>query len=124
MTNITSQITVSGLFARHGDRFRLSCVAGQQGLENIIFPEESDTNPSVRIGDDPDKEHLSPSITTNIPRGKSLVGYLNLIHPHQIQILGNVELQYIEGLRDITRHDAVRQLFKHKPACIIIADDK
>lgn len=124
MTNITSQITVSELFARHGDRFRLSCTAGQQGLENIIFPEESDTKPSPRIDDGPDKEHLAPSITTNIPRGKSLIGYLNLIHPHQIQVLGNVELQYIEGLRDITRRDAVKQLFKHKPACIIIAEDK
>ena len=54
---------------------------------------------------------------------QSLVGYLNLIHPHQIQVLGSMELKYIEGLRDISRQDAIKQLFDHNPACIIVAEN-
>lgn len=59
-----------------------------------------------------------------VATGRSFVGYLNLIHPHQIQVIGNTELDYIEGLRDTTRDDAVRQLFDHGPACLLLADNR
>ena len=38
---------------------------------------------------------------------KSLVGHLNLIHPNEIQVLGDSEIQYLTGLRDISREDAL-----------------
>ena len=111
----TNQITVDQLIQQHGDRLELTCIAGQSGLYRLVVPEkagkaaETDTVTAPRAG-----------TTTE----KSLVGYLNLIHPHQIQIIGAAELKYIDSLRDITRHDAIKQLFKHEPACIIISDNQ
>ncbi|MCZ6525222.1 MAG: HPr(Ser) kinase/phosphatase [Gammaproteobacteria bacterium] len=124
MSEITSQITVNDLFEKHGVKLSLSWISGQAGRANIIIPEESEQNSAYVEKDDLDAAQQVKPASLNTAGGKSLVGYLNLIHPHQIQVIGGVELKYIEGLRDITRHDAVKQLFKHDPACIIIADDK
>ena len=92
--------------------------------EDIIIPEESEQNSAYVEKDDLDAAQQVKPASLKTAGGKSLVGYLNLIHPHQIQVIGGVELKYIEGLRDITRHDAVKQLFRRDLACIIIADDK
>ena len=112
MVEAIDKITVMELFERHGKRLELSWIAGKSGQHRVIIPEiEHD---SVPPDDDDDTK---PRHTA-----KSLVGYLNLIHPHQVQIVGGVEMKYIDSLRDITRHDAIKQLFRNEPACIIIAD--
>jgi HPr kinase/phosphorylase len=119
MAEITNQITIENLYHVHGDKFDLAWVAGKDGNHNIIVPETARPNRTQAHGDNLEAEEFKNQAASG---GKPLIGYLNLIHPHQIQIIGGVELNYIEGLRDITRHDAVKQLFKHDPACIIIAD--
>ena len=111
MIEATSKITVEEVLNQHGERLELTCVAGKSGKTRIILPEKDNVK-----ADDED----GPARSTE----KSLVGYLNLIHPHQIQIIGTVELKYIDSLRDITRHDAIKQLFRHEPACIIISDNQ
>jgi len=51
------------------------------------------------------------------------IGYLNLIHPHQIQIIGLYELAYLDALEKHVYQDALKQLFENKNvACIIIVD--
>ena len=117
---ITNRITIDDLYHVHGEKFNLSWVAGKSGRKNIVVPETREFQGSSEH----DESITGKPVNQKIVSGKSLIGYLNLIHPHQIQILGEVELNYIEGLRDITRHDAVKQLFKNEPACIIIADNK
>ncbi|MFQ5659698.1 MAG: HPr(Ser) kinase/phosphatase [Gammaproteobacteria bacterium] len=124
MPEITKQITVDELFAKHGEKLELTLVAGQQGKDNTIVPETSEEISTRIAGDDLDARQKKTSSPIRRPTGKSLVGYLNLIHPHQIQVLGDFELKYIDGLRDITRHDAIKHLFRDSPACIIIADDQ
>ena len=121
MPDITLQLSVQDLFNIHNEKLRLTWIAGQQGGKRLIIPEEIKTNP---LKQDKDNGYVSGIKQTNpdaLP-GQSLVGYLNLIHPHQIQILGEMELNYIGGLRDISREDAIRQLFKHHPACIIVSE--
>ena len=115
MTEASNQITVDQLLLQYGDRLELTCVAGKTGTNRIIVPEK--TNTAIGPG-------AETAPRTGITSEKSLVGYLNLIHPHQIQIIGGAELKYIDSLRDITRHDAIKQLFKHEPACIIISDNQ
>ena len=115
------QITINQLFQLHGETLSLSWEAGRKGKLNLIVPEASET---ARIFEDDDDISGNEVVEDLIPGSKALVGYLNLIHPHQVQIIGRVELKYIEGLRDITRHDAVKQLFKNAPACIIISDSQ
>jgi len=121
MPETTPQLTVQDLFNIHNEKLQLTWIAGQQGNKRIIFPEEIKTNPLKRDKDDGSMSSLKQAKQDALS-GQSLVGYLNLIHPHQIQVLGEMELNYIGGLRDISREDAIRQLFKHQPACIIVSD--
>jgi HPr kinase/phosphorylase len=52
----------------------------------------------------------------------ALVGHLNLIHPNRVQVLGNVELQYIERLGPDARHELVAQLFDGTSDLVVIGD--
>lgn len=121
MSETTLQLTVQDLFNIHSEKLQLAWIAGQQGSKRVIFPEEIKTNSLKRDKDDGSLSSIKQTKQDTLS-GQSLVGYLNLIHPHQIQVLGEMELNYIGGLRDISREDAIRQLFKHQPACIIVSD--
>lgn len=121
MSEPRNQLTVEDLFGIQKDKLELVWIAGQQGGKRHILPE------TIKTGKPENKDDLNrmPDSETGITDNRSeqsLVGYLNLIHPHQVQVLGEMELNYIEGLRDISRQDAIRQLFKHQPVCIIISD--
>lgn len=111
----TSQITVKDLFDSHTRKYELQWIAGHQGGDNLILPEEKKDNQSTD-----NTSHGSKKNTES----KSLSGYLNLIHPNQIQILGSTELQYLGDLRNISQQDAMRQLFDSAPACIIVAQNQ
>ncbi len=52
-----------------------------------------------------------------------LVGYFNLIHPNQAQILGETELQYFQKANHAERSNALKQLFQRNSAAIFISDD-
>ncbi len=51
----------------------------------------------------------------------NLVGYLNLIRPNRIQVLGETETRYLSELEADIYEDALRQLFDAHPAIIIFA---
>jgi HPr kinase/phosphorylase len=103
MAGLTDQLSVEELYNIHRDNLGLEWIAGQEGGKLVI----------VR-----DEEQTSSEISSNF----SLVGHLNLIHPHQIQVIGTVEIKYLEGLRNISMQDAISQLFHSKPVCVIVAD--
>lgn len=116
MPEVTNKITVEELFEQHGERLELVWVAGKRGRNRAIFPEteeDAGVEQEKQQSEDEDSQYAN-----------SLVGYLNLIHPHQVQVIGSVEMKYIDSLRDITRHDAIKQLFRNNPACIIIGDNQ
>ncbi|HYQ70515.1 MAG TPA: HPr(Ser) kinase/phosphatase [Gammaproteobacteria bacterium] len=50
----------------------------------------------------------------------SLVGQMNLINPHRIQVLGSKELSYLENLKKNSRKDAIGQLFSGSSKLVII----
>lgn len=124
MANEETHISIAELFEKYGKELSLRWVSGQKGGDRAITPEEYHS-PSPDIAED-EMEDAGPAPYSPeaVTPGVSLVGYLNLIHPHQVQILGNVELDYLEGMRDITRHDTVKQLIAHEPACIVIAENR
>lgn len=113
MSNTSSQITVQELFDNHAKRYGLKWIAGKKNGDQLIVPEEPVTNQ--------DDAQKTSRVTKKKFENKSLVGHLNLIHPHQIQILGGTELKYFEGLRDISKQDAIVQLFAQQPTCIIVS---
>lgn len=54
----------------------------------------------------------------------SYVGYLSLIHPHQIQIISSYELKYLQDLWPRIYQDVIRQLFESEYlACLIVVDN-
>lgn len=120
----SNTISVSELFNKHAEKLCLKWAGGARGGERTIVTEEQQEHPFGTGGDDMDNTGENRIMAPAEKPGKSLVGYLNLIHPHQIQIVGGVELDYLENLRDITRHDTVKQLISQEPACIIIAEDR
>ena len=50
----------------------------------------------------------------------SLVGHLNFIHLHRVQIIGNTEIQYLDNLNLQDRNEFVNQLFAGSTDLIII----
>lgn len=120
MPDMTSQITVKELFNSRAEKYGLQWISGQQGDSNIIFSEElKDNQSTLNKINKKDRSHRKGETTKN----KSLVGYLNLIHPHQIQLIGGTELKYFKSLRSISKRDAIYQLFSPKPACIIVSSN-
>ena len=104
MPGLTNQLSVEDLFNIHRNKLKLEWVAGQQGGRHTIIRDNEQT-------------------TSESSSSFSLIGHLNLIHPHQIQIIGKMEIRYLENLRDITKQDAIAQLFNSTLVCIIVADN-
>jgi len=105
MPGPTNQLSVEDLFSIHRNKLKFEWVAGQQGGRHPIIRDDEQT-------------------TSESSSSFSLIGHLNLIHPHQIQIIGKIEIRYLENLRDITKQDAIAQLFNSTLVCIIVADNR
>jgi HPr kinase/phosphorylase len=52
----------------------------------------------------------------------ALVGYLNLIHPNRIQVLGNHEIAHLAGFEEADLFRMLGNLFAVHPAAIVVAD--
>lgn len=115
-------IEVRKLFDIHAARLGLSWVAGAGGGHRLVSAEGVQSTARVLTEDAPDQVGAGREDVIEISPNKSLVGHLNLIHPNRLQILGYSELQWFNGLRDISRHDAVRQLIANEPDCILVAE--
>ncbi len=120
MPGLTNQLSIEDLYNTHHDKLELEWVAGQQGAKHAIIRDDDSTYTAKPTIKKTGKKKQTGEAETS--RSLSLVGHLNLIHPHQVQIIGNIEIKYLESLRDISMQDAVVQLFRGQPACVIIAD--
>ena len=52
----------------------------------------------------------------------SLIGHLNFIHPHRIQVLGHSEFEYLSGLAQGAVEDILAALFSEASAAVVITD--
>lgn len=50
------------------------------------------------------------------------VGFLNLIHPNKIQVLGQEEIDYLDGLEPAEAAATVQRMFRSQPLAIIVGD--
>ena len=96
MSNI---LTIRDFIQSHGERLGLVWKAGQEG-ENRHFQSE------------------------NLITGVPIAGYLNLVKPNQVQVLGPEEVAYLEQLKTNSHNDAMSRLFKCEPEMIIFANSK
>jgi HPr kinase/phosphorylase len=90
-------LTVDELFKIHAKALALTWIGGRQGEHREMLLEN---NPKL-----------------------ANVGYLNLIHPHQIQIIGSYEITYLKALEPDIYQSYFKQLFENENlVCLILVD--
>jgi len=94
------RLTARELFDKVSDRLALRWAAGQQGENRAIVPAEKQ------------------------PRRPSLVGYLNIIYPNKIQIIGAEELNWLDGLDSRQRWELVAKIMAFSPTALILTRDQ
>jgi HPr kinase/phosphorylase len=97
---MTTTLKIKTLFIALEDKLGLGWICGKQHKQRLI--------------------HTSKDEAADI----SLVGQMNLINPHRIQVLGSKELKYLENLKKNSRKDAIAQLFSGSSKLIIIASQQ
>ena len=90
-------VTARSLYDALRDRLKLYWVSGGGGEELAIFVEDLTLRPAT-------------------------VGYLNLVHPNKIQVLGIEENQYLDSLGPDEREATIERLFDSAPVAIVIGD--
>ncbi|HLS83754.1 MAG TPA: HPr(Ser) kinase/phosphatase [Arenimonas sp.] len=88
------------LFEELGERLALRWLAGQGGGDRVLER----------------GEHLS--------RRPSLAGYLNVIHPNKVQIVGAAELAWLDGLDARTRWEILQKVMESRPLALVITQDQ
>lgn len=97
---MTPMLTAASLFEQLEERLALEWAAGKNGGERGIQSSES--------------RHMRPS----------LAGFLNLVHPNTLQILGREEFRYLDTLDARKRWETLAEIVSQKPAALIITDDQ
>ncbi|BCT92830.1 HPr kinase/phosphorylase [Lysobacter helvus] len=94
------RITAQELFDRHVGHLALRWVAGQAGASRVL--EAVDT----------------------VARRPSLAGYLNIIYPNKVQILGSEELAWLDGLDSRARWEVIEKIIDARPLAIAISKEQ
>ncbi|SCZ50635.1 HPr(Ser) kinase/phosphatase [Thiohalomonas denitrificans] len=91
-------VTADSLYDAYHERLKLRWLAGPHGAGRpVLEGEDTET---------------------------SLIGHLNFIHPHRIQVIGHAELDYLHGLGKNSYEDTLALLFSGEIALVIIAEDQ
>ena len=94
---MTQRISAGQLFEQMRERLGLSWSAGAASAERIIVA--GDTN----------------------ARRPSLAGYLNIIYPNKVQILGTEELAWLDGLDARARWEVIEKIMQARPLALVIS---
>src|SRR5690606_4052702 len=94
---MNQSLSASELFAQQHDRLGLRWVAGQAGQSRLL-----------------------ESVETNARR-PSLAGYLNIIYPNKVQILGTEELAWLDGLDSRLRWETIERVMQYRPLALVVS---
>ncbi len=94
------RLTARQLFDQTSERLALRWVAGLRGESRVIEPGKSGR------------------------RRPSLVGYLNIIYPNRVQVIGREELSYLDGLESRQRWKAVQKIVAQEPTVLLVSNDQ
>jgi len=95
---MSTTLDIQTLFRAQQEKLGLVWVTGKQHHEKPVHSSKDD----------------SPEI--------SLVGHLNLIIQHRVQIIGERELEYLDSLQKNSRKDAIARLFSGFSTLIVMAN--
>ncbi len=94
---MSTSISARDLFEQQQQRLGLRWVAGQRGAERVL--EAVDT----------------------VARRPSLAGYLNIIYPNKVQILGTEELAWLDALDARQRWETIAKIIEFRPLAMVIS---
>ena len=94
------RLTARELFEKVGTRLSLRWAAGQRGESRAIVPAEKQS------------------------RRPSLAGYLNIIYPNKIQIIGTEELAWLDSLDSRQRWEMIEKMMGFNPTALIVTKDQ
>jgi HPr kinase/phosphorylase len=95
---MSTTLEIRTLFRAQQKKLGLVWISGEQHQEKPVHSSKCD----------------SPEI--------SLVGHLNLIFRHRLQIIGKRELEYLDTLKKNSRKDTIAQLFSGYTSLVVIAN--
>ena len=97
---MNASVSAADLYEALHERLQIRWIAGSGGGTRRIEPRET--------------------------RGRrpSLVGYLNIIYPNQIQIVGAEELAYLDALEARARWETVAKIIAYKPTGLLVTRDQ
>ena len=90
------RVSVADLIADTPGTLALRCIAGRAGLERAAAVPAPDTVDQV--------------------------GYLNLIHPRRLQVVGAAEVAYFERLPALRRQHILDEIVEGRPPALVVAD--
>jgi HPr kinase/phosphorylase len=96
---VTTSLTAQNLFDELHEKLNLRWVAG--------------------IGDGAEYSVSAGDLTSR----PALAGFLNLIHPNKVQVMGEEEIRFLESLAEKELTQTVERMLRSKPLAIVIADD-
>ena len=95
---MTRTLTARDLFAQLQDRLDLHWVAGRDHGEDTLLSED------------------------DMSERPALAGYLNLIHPNRVQVLGREELVYLENMDAAERGRTLQRLFDEQLIAAVVGN--
>lgn len=97
---MNASITASDLFEQQRERLELRWVAGQRGADRVLESVET------------------------VARRPSLAGYLNIIYPNKVQILGSEELAWLDELDARQRWETIEKIMQFRPLALVISKNQ
>ncbi|MDO5609567.1 MAG: HPr(Ser) kinase/phosphatase [Pseudomonadota bacterium] len=94
------QINAQDLYQDLQERLDLRWLAARNAPERILMAEE------------------------NNARRPSLAGYLNIIHPNKVQVLGTEELRWLDGLDSRVRWEVIQKIVQARPLALAISKNQ
>lgn len=93
-------ITITNLYDYHKDRLGLKWIAGHAGKNGKLERKSGDDN------------YASPM----------LIGHMNFVHPHRIQVIGISELEYLNNLKKSEQTEIFKKIFYNNPIAILVTN--
>ena len=97
---MNERISAEELFEQQRERLGLRWLAGERGRERVLESVET------------------------VARRPSLAGYLNIIYPNKVQILGSEELAWLDALDPRLRWDTIVKIIDFRPLALVISKNQ
>ena len=96
-----ARITAAELFEQQVERLDLRWLAGQREAGTRVL-----------------------EAVETVARRPSLAGYLNIIYPNKLQILGTEELSWLDGLDSRQRWETIQKIIDFRPLAVVISKNQ